>query len=275
MPTTVTPRLRRPAVAGYYYPEDPLVLRESLTRLFPPSTEKIPARAMILPHGSLKQSGRVAAATLGKVRIPARCVILGPSHTNSAMRWELMPNGAYQTPLGAVPVDETLCQTLMECCPFLEADAWAQRGEHAIEVVLPFLQMARPEGFSIVPIVTSSDAEEEFAALAQALAQVITAQEDEVLLIASSDLSRYEEAASGAEKDRHLLEAIVDLNGSALVRQIHSGCAAMCGYGPAACVVMAAAQLGATKGDVVSYTTSVEADGDPHSTVGYAGIIIR
>ena len=232
-------------------------------------------RALILPHGSLRQAGAVTGRAVGGAQLPRRCILLGPSHAGSALRWSVMSRGAYRTPLGDVPIDESLSGAVLECCPFLEADAWNQPGEHTIEVLLPFLQFVRPGELSIISIITSSDTEEEFVELAQALAQLIRVQTEEVLLIASSDLSHYEEASIGAQKDRQLIETILRLDGLAVVRQIHGGLATMCGYGPVACVLMAARQLGATEGRLLGYATSTETGGDPNSAIGYGGILIR
>ena len=271
------PRLRRPAVAGYYYPEDPQELRGELDRLLQVSdhSQRMAARGIIIPHGALRQSGAVAGAVVGRIRVPRCCVIIGPSHTGSAMRWSVLARGGYRTPLGTVAVDEPLCSMLLERCPSLEADPWGQRGEHAIEVVLPFLQSIRPTGLSLVPVVMNSDRTEDAAELAQGLAHLIRIHEEPLLLIGSSDLSHYEDAEAGAEKDRRLIELIVSLDGPGLLRTVQAGGAMMCGGGPVACVLMAAARLGAIRGELISYGTSLAAGGDPHSVVGYAGIIVH
>ena len=189
----------------------------------------------------------------------------------------------------------------------MEADPWGHRGEHAIEVVLPFLQLARPSpvepqararsssidpqggaspssidpqaragpgALSIVPLVMSSDQPEEVAGVAQALEHAIRAQEEDVLLIASSDLSHYEAVESGREKDQRLIELILSKDGPALMREVQGGLAAMCGSGAVACVLMAATRLGATRAELIRYGTSLEAAGDPNSVTGYAGVTI-
>lgn len=275
MGTTVTPRVRRPAVSGYYYPEEPQVLRQVLDRLVPVVAEKLTAYAAIVPHGSLRHSGGVAGAVFGRIRIPRRCVIVGPSHTGTAMRWSLFARGSFRTPLGLVNVDEPLCDTLLESCPFLEADAWGQRGEHAVEVILPFLQYARPEGCVVTPIVTSSARLDELSDCAQALERAVRTLGEPVLLIASSDLSHYEPEAVGAEQDRQLLEAILNLDATGLCRLADAGVTTMCGVGAVASVLMAAVRLGATRAELLGYGTSVAAGRDPNSVVGYGGVIVR
>ena len=269
------PITRRPAVAGYYYPADPETLRQQVDGFIRADGVPAPAHAVIVPHGSYRYSGAIAGQTLARVAIPRRCVILGPSHTGSWMPWSLMGSGAYRTPLGEVPIDESCAEALLARCPFLSPDAWAQRGEHAVEVVLPFLQRLGPRDLSVVPIVMGVLHFEECAQLACALAQVIRLQEEPVLLIASSDLSHYETQPRGAAQDRVLLEAICRLDASTLRHHVEEDSVLMCGAGAVACVLEAAKELGASRAALVRCGTSVDAGGDPNSVVGYAGVIIE
>jgi len=191
------------------------------------------------------------------------------------MPWSLMAGGAYRTPLGDVPVDEACAGALRSRCPFLTPDAWSQHGEHAIEVLLPFLQRLGPPDLAVVPVITGSDDREEFIQLGEALAQVIRMQEEPVLLVASSDLSHYEPAARGAAHDRCVLDAIQRLDVAALIQGVQDDGVLMCGYGAVACVLDAAKRLGANAATLVQYGTSATAGGDPHSTIGYAGLVVR
>jgi len=267
--------IRRPAVSGYFYPSDPSQLRALVDRLTRHDQARVQARGLIVPHGSYRHAGAIAGAAFGRVVIPRRCIVVGPSHTGSWMPWSLMTGGAYRTPLGDVPIDAACAAALRARCPFLEADAWSQRGEHAIEVLLPFLQHLGPRDVSIVPIVTGADRAEEFAQLAQALAQVIRMLEEPVLLIASSDFSHYESQACVVEQDRALLDAVQAMDGAALVRLVQDTRPLMCGYGAVACVLDALRQLGARRANLVRYGTSADAGGDPHSAIGYASVIIE
>ena len=273
--TDPAPRSRRPAVAGYFYPEAPAELADAVDALFDDAAaEPMPARALIVPHGGLAHSGRVAAAAIGAVRVPRRCIILGPSHTGSWMPWSLMINGSYRTPLGEVPVDEPAAQALRERCPFLETDAWAQPGEHSIEAVLPLLQRRGPADLSIVPMILGAADDGQLSRLSEALAQVVRLQEEPVLLIASTDLSHYETTQRGAEQDAAILGAIRTLDGAAVLRCVREQTAVMCGDAVAACVLDAARALGAARARLVRYSTSARTGGDPGSTTGFAGLVI-
>ena len=271
----VVPTIRRPSVAGYFYPSDSGELREAVDRLAPGDAHRIRAHAVIAPHGSFRHSGAIAGAAFARVIVPRRCIVIGPSHTGSWMPWSIMAGGSYRTPLGDVPVDAACAQALSARCAFLETDAWSQRGEHAIEVLLPFLQHLGPRDLSIVPIVTGSDDPDEIVRLATALAQVIRMQEEPVLLVASSDLSHYETLADGAHQDRELLAAAEAMDGEALIRLVQHNRWLMCGYGAVACVLEASKRLGARRSSLVRYGTSAEAGGDPDSAIGYASVVIQ
>ena len=267
--------IRRPAVAGYFYPEDPAALRACVVECAGEAVASEGALAVVVPHGSYRQSGPVAGAAFSRVRIPRRCVILAPSHTPTWLPWSVMVAGVYRTPLGDVPVDAPCAEALRRRCPFLDADAWAQFGEHAVEVQLPFLQRFGPTDLTVVPIVIGSDDCAEFLQLAEALVQVIRMQEEHVLLIASSDLSHYQPAARTEAQDRCLLDAICALEGPTLIQRVREDGIAMCGYGAVATVLSAARGLGAVRGECVAYRTSADAGGDPDAAVGYAGVLIR
>ena len=265
--------VRRPAVAGYYYPADPAALAASIDALAPAALERQPALGAIVPHGSVAAAGRVLAATLGRIALPARCVIIGASHTDTWKPWSLMREGAYLTPLGEVPVDADAARELQAACPFLETDPEAQRGEHAIEVVLPVLQRLGPPELAIVPIITGGDDADEFLALGVALAACLRRWEP-TLLIASTDCSGFEPEAAAREQDEALLSRLAALDAEGLIRRVRDHGVLMCGYGAAAAVVHAARRLGARRAILAGYATSAEAGGDPHAVTGHAGLIV-
>ncbi|MBI4340775.1 MAG: AmmeMemoRadiSam system protein B [Candidatus Omnitrophica bacterium] len=266
--------IRRPAVAGYLYPADPAEAAQAIDRLMDRTAAAAPALAAIVPHGSWAQCGAVIAAALSRMVLPRRCVVIGPSHTGTWMPWSLLEGGWYRTPLGDVPVDRFLADALRRRCPFLEVDAWAQHGEHAIEVVLPFLQRLSPSGLCLVPIISGSDDAEQFFQLGEALAQVVRMAEEPVLLVASSDLSHYEPCAETARQDERLLAAIRALDGAAVLHIVREAGVRMCGYGAVVSVLEAAKRLGAREAHIERYGTSAQTGGDADSAIGYAGVRI-
>ncbi len=83
---------------------------------------------------------------------------------------------------------------------------------------------------------------------------------------------------SQAEADRldHLaIRQILDLNPDGLVDTVIHNQISMCGVLPTAVAIHAAKQLGATRADLVRYTTSADVTRDTDQVVGYAGLVIN
>jgi hypothetical protein len=179
----------------------------------------------------------------------------------------------FETPLGDVPVDEGLSRALLEACPLVAVDHLAHRDEHAVEVELPFIRFLAPHT-RIVPLVLSWDDWESCRTLGQALAQVVRGSHEQVLLLASSDLSHYEPASIAEIKDAQALGAVQKLDGEELLRRCHREGITMCGRAPVATVLAAASALGATRAEVVDYRHSGWVTLDEGSVVGYAGVVI-
>lgn len=268
-------RVRQAAVAGFFYPKSPEALREELGRFTATNASRVRSRGVIVPHASYHYSGSIVGETLSRLAIPRRCVILGPNHTGWGAPWSLMAEGAYATPLGEVPIDESCARALLEGCPLLTADDLAHRGEHAIEVELPFLQCLGPADLTIVPLVIGSEQPDEFDQVAGVLAEWISRTDEPVLLVASSDFTHYEPQTAAAHKDAQVIDAIQALDERGFLQRVRDLHVTMCGYGPVACVLGAARRLGASSAHLIRYATSADAGGDPQSVVGYAGLILN
>lgn len=271
-------RIRKPVVAGLFYPAQPAVLLATVQQLLEaPPAEVASAVAVIVPHSGFQYSGRTAGRTLATVDVPRCCIVLAPNHTgagaaaNAGSAWAV---GAYRTPMADVPVDETLAAALLARCPLLEDDPAAHKTEHGIEVVLPFLVARRPD-VAIVPVIVGWPDWPRTRQLGEALADVVKAAGEPVLLVASSDLSHFEKAAVGREKDDLALEPILRLDGEELLEVTRRHRVAMCGRAPVAAVLHAARLLGAAKGEVLDRGHSGEATEDESAVVGYAGVVIR
>ena len=97
----------------------------------------------------------------------------------------------------------------------------------------------------------------------------------DVLIVASSDMSHYEQAAAAKEKDFKAIRHILNLDPEGLHREIKDSGITMCGYGPTAAMLAACKLLGASKAELIKYTNSGEKSGDYEQVVGYAGIVVR
>jgi AmmeMemoRadiSam system protein B len=263
-------------VAGSFYPDDPHELRELVRScLGSGQFPRTPAPAAIAPHAGLAYSGPCAGAVFARLAIPATVVVLAPNHTGvltapgGASVWA---RGAFQTPLGNAPVAAEFAARLIERCPLAANDTAAHRAEHAVEVEIPFLQVLAP-GAAIVPILLAWDDWDRCRVLADALAGVIGGWPSEVLVLASSDMTHYESAASAARKDRLALAAVERLDGEALLDICRRERVTMCGRAPAAVALETARRLGASRGTVVDYRHSGLVTGDDSRVVSYAGVM--
>jgi MEMO1 family protein len=269
--------LRPPAVAGSFYPAQPARLAALVrTLLGDAPAERRRVRAVVVPHAGLVYSGACAGRVFGGVVIPPIVVVLAPNHTGEvrarggASAWA---HGAFDTPLGRVPVAEEFVAALLARCPLVEHDPAAHEGEHAIEVELPFVQTLAPEA-ALAPLVLAWDDWPSCQELGAALADTVRQTTTPVLLVASSDMTHYEPAAVCQRKDRMALAALERLDGAELLATCRRERITMCGRAPAATVAEAARLLGATRGEVVDYRNSGWVTGDESSVVAYAGMVI-
>ena len=271
------PMLRHPAVAGRFYPGNPDELRAEargyLTQAAP--TNQVPVRAVgcIAPHAGYVYSGHVAGAVFARVEVPRRCIVLCPNHTGVGRALAIMSEGAWQTPLGDVPIDTELAESLKRRFPALQEDSSAHRAEHAAEVELPFLLLRQPE-LRIVPIALGTGQFEILEELGKAVADVIAAQSEPVFTVASSDMNHYESDVVTRGKDHRAIERILTLDPRGLFDVVTQQNISMCGFGPAVAMLTAARQLGAKSAELVKYATSGDISGDRNVVVGYAGIIV-
>jgi AmmeMemoRadiSam system protein B len=267
--------VRHPAVAGRFYPRDGNSLRQEICTYLSQAPEQTPIRALacMVPHAGYMYSGHVAGAVFAALEIPQLCLVMCPNHTGVGRALAITSDGAWETPLGNVPIDSTFAAALKRRNPVLREDSSAHRSEHAAEVELPFLQMRQPE-LKFVAIALGTGRFEVLAELGEAIADVIAAQNAHVLIVASSDMNHYESDAITRVKDHGAIEPILRLDARALYDAVTQQHISMCGFGPAVAMVTAAKKLGATSAELVKYATSGDVSGDRDLVVGYAGIIV-
>ncbi len=266
--------VRRPAVAGRFYPAEPDKLTRSIREFVEPSPERIHAIGIIVPHAGYMYSGHVAGAVYARVDLPQRNIVLCPNHTGLGTPLSIMKNGAWQTPLGEMQIDEELCAALMNADPYLQDDASAHRFEHALEVQLPFMQYLGGSSIRFVPITIGTGNLEQLQELGRAIAKVVHEVNSAALIIASSDMNHYESDAITRVKDRKAIDQVLAMDSEGLYHVVHREKISMCGYGPAVAMLTAAKQLGATKAELVRYATSGDVSLDFDHVVGYAGMLV-
>jgi hypothetical protein len=266
--------IRKPVVAGQFYPASPDQLTEMIRGMVDTKARKEEAIGLISPHAGYIYSGPVAGATISRVRFTDTFVIVGPNHTGHGKLFSIMTKGTWETPLGPVEIDSELAQQILAASRHLEEDYLAHQHEHSIEVQLPFLQYFKKD-IKFVPIVLGYHSGAAYKAIGREIAKAIKASNKKAVILASSDMTHYESQESAEKKDKMAIEAILDLNEDELLRRVEEYDISMCGYAPAASLISAAKELGAAGAELVKYQTSGDTTGDYSAVVGYAGIIIK
>jgi AmmeMemoRadiSam system protein B len=266
--------VREPAVAGRFYPANPETLRQDVISFLSQKRERAPVMGCLVPHAGYVYSGQVAGAVFSTLEIPSRCIVLCPNHTGHGHPLAIMKDGAWRTPLGTLAIDSDLAEALLLAFPALTEDSAAHRSEHAIEVELPFLQVLSPD-LKFVPIAIGTGQLLILEHLGVALARVIEASAEPVLMIASSDMNHYEDDGTTRVKDGKAIDKILALDPPGLYETIMNESISMCGFGPTVAMLTAAKQLGAKSAKVVQYATSGDVSGDRNMVVGYAGIVVQ
>jgi MEMO1 family protein len=268
--------LRLPAVAGRFYPSNPAELTAIIHRLtqIESNTETVPVKACLLPHAGYMYSGAVAGAVFSRIRLPQKILILGVRHFPRGELAAILSSGAWRTPLGDVPIDESLAWALRAACPLLREDSVAHSQEHSLEVHLPFLQVLAP-GFAFVPVALGTVRFEDLVSVGEAVGRVLAESQEEILLLTTSDLNHYEDDATTRVKDRKAIERLLELDAQGLYDTCRNERISMCGLGPAVAMLTALRVIGVTDAGLVRYATSADVSGDLSAVVCYAGMIFK
>jgi AmmeMemoRadiSam system protein B len=200
-------------------------------------------------------------------------VVLAPNHTGRGARAAVWAKGAFALPGDSVPIDEELCELLLKSGAGFEPDHEAHRYEHALEVELPFVRARRPDAV-ITPVILGGVDGAECVALGEALADAVEQVGEEVLVVASSDMSHYLPDDVTRKIDRRAIAPILACDPQRLYDVVEGESISMCGILPATTMLAYARARGASRGTLVAYGTSADASGDTDRVVGYAAIAV-
>ncbi len=224
---------RMPAVAGNYYPDNPVVLRNMVQQMLSSGSELISnntsidlaeqPKVLVVPHAGYIYSGAVAAAAYQALKPWAnsisRVILLGPSHRVLLRGIDLVDDREWQgfeTPLGKVEFDREGIEKLDQSVA-LTRDNQPHYFEHSLEVQLPFLQCILKD-FKILPILIGQTEPEQVAKLLE-----VFWQDKESLIVISSDMSHFHDYASAQHLDALTNKKILHLD-SDLKDQQACGC---------------------------------------------------
>lgn len=267
--------IRHPAVAGMFYEGTSERLRRQIASLVaaePEPERKTKFRGAVVPHAGLVYSGHVAAALYKSAELPKRFIILCPNHTGAGHFAAINREGAWRTPLGDLAIDTVLADALMARAPVLEDDARAHAREHSLEVQLPFLQELAGD-CTFVPICLGARRFELARDVGLAIADVMKTNDD-VMLLASSDLNHYEDQATTLRKDQLAIDAILARDPERLWTVAEQQGVSMCGFIPTTAMLVAMNALGAADVRLVKHATSGDISGDYQRVVGYASVAV-
>ena len=219
--STMRPTVRPPAVAGAFYPADPVRLAADVRGYLagaPPVDLDFLPRILIVPHAGYVYSGAVAATgyqLLEAMDHIRRIVMFGPSHYVWFTGLALPEAELLETPLGAVAVDEDAAAQVAGN-PLVTKSTEAHEREHSLEVQLPFLQVVAAE----IPVVPFLTGDIHPVGAADAVESIL---DHETLLLVSSDLSHYHDSTTARRLDAETAASIERLDPGALTRESACG----------------------------------------------------
>lgn len=267
MRSDVHARIRPPAVAGLFYPGEPMELRDAVSDYLaqsPAVAAEPRPKALIVPHAGYIYSGGIAAAAYSQIAHRRseirRVVLIGPSHRVYLQGMAVPTAEAFRTPLGVVPIDRELKARVLAHSQVIEADE-PHANEHCLEVQLPFLQ-ALLDDFALLPVALGSVSP---ATVASMLGEVWGG--DETLVLVSSDLSHYLPYDAARELDSMTINAILHFD-TQLTGEQACGCTGINGLS------YLARQRGLSIAEIAR-CNSGDTAGDRHRVVGYGSFVLH
>ncbi|MBL6913625.1 MAG: AmmeMemoRadiSam system protein B [Puniceicoccaceae bacterium] len=258
--------IRNPAVAGLFYPDDRDELASTVDSFLLDAVGSVTApKAIIAPHAGYQYSGPIAGSAFASVKPIAdrinRVVLLGPSHRIAFTGLAVSSADAFQTPLGAIPLDRAAIDQVLPMEQVIELNQ-AHTLEHSLEVELPFLQVVLGK-FTLVPLVVGDASFQEVAEVIDALWGG-----DETLIVVSSDLSHYLEYRQAQALDAKTRRAIETLQPEAIKPE------QACGRIPIGGLLLSARKHGRHV-TTLDMRSSGDTAGSKHKVVGYGAYAVH
>ncbi len=266
--------IRESIAAGSFYPGNPDVLRRQINDfLLNVKSEGIRnIKSIICPHAGYIYSGQVAACSYKQIKGETfdSIFIIAPSHSEYFDFISIFNGDAYRTPLGPVYVDKERSRILADENPRIELSKYGHRSEHSLEVQLPFLQVLF-ENIKIVPIVMGQQNSQNIKELGSAIGKLF--KNDNILIIASTDLSHYYPYDTALVLDGKIKDLVTNFNSEDIMSGFLNNDLEMCGGGPVISAMIASKDLGADSSRILSYKNSGDVTGDRSAVVGYLSAV--
>jgi AmmeMemoRadiSam system protein B len=265
-------KIRQPAVAGTFYPDNPDILSRDLQKCFKQAPKQnIPGEliGLISPHAGYIYSGGVAAYAYKLLEGSdiKTVIVLAPSHRYRFKGASLYDKGPYLTPLNKITVDQELAAGIRARSDVIGFYEDAHLDEHSLEVQLPFLQHVLGD-FHLVPILLGHPNNLEiYREIAEAIAEEVKGKK--VILVASSDLSHFHPYNEAVALDNIVGDYVKAYDPEGLNRALAEGACEACGSGAIITAMLAARSLGANQATILHYANSGDVSLDQSSVVGY------
>ncbi len=269
-------KIRKPAVAGLFYPEDANELKNLITSLLEenkPTKHYNSIVGIVSPHAGYIYSGQNAAVAYNVLKDNSNfetAIILSPSHQEYFKGSCIYDGDAYETPLGIIPIDKVLSKQIVDNCETVYFGIEGHKGEHALEVQLPFLQVIS-DNISIVPIVIGDQNVQYLQELSNILSEIV---DDKTIIIASSDLSHFHSKEKAAKFDNIIVDRINNFEYPELYNDLANGNCEACGGGGIVALLETANIIGSNNAEVLSHTDSGDVSNDNSSVVGYLSAVV-
>lgn len=276
--------IRKPAVAGQFYPADPEKLKKEIAELSKSSVRKIHSNvcAIISPHAGYVFSGGVAASAFNQAEKSYKKVfVIGTSHRVSFNGASLFTEGDFLMPYGKENIDYEVARSLAESHPGLfTPDSSPHLYEHSLEVQLPFIYHRLSPGYSIVPVIIATQRAETCKSIAEALIPWFT---PENLFVISTDFSHYPASQEAKRSDTIVKDAIISNDPEEFLQtlknikqeKIPGLSTPICGWSSVLTLLYLTCGMDGLKYDAVDYINSGDVPyyGDKERVVGYWAIV--
>lgn len=292
--------MRKPIVAGSFYPADKEELEEEIKKAFlgnlgpkgMPKKGKNKIYGVISPHAGYLYSGQASAhayKAIAEAEQAETFVIFGTNHTGYAESNFALSSEDFETPLGIVKNDKEFLNLLLKegtkgkrfSVGETQGDKIAHQQEHSIEVQLPFLQFIFKK-FKIVPIICQIQGYENYKDFANLIMKTAKKLKRKICIIASSDFTHYGFSYGFVPFSTNIKENLYSLDKKAIdliikfkTREfLNYVCrTTICGAGAIAACIEVCKQFGSKKAELLKYYTSGDITGEYGSAVGYASVI--
>jgi len=272
--------IREPVVAGQFYPDGKEDLEKMIKYCYEhkygPGNQPIESSkkifGIICPHAGYVYSGPTACHSYKSIssQNPELVIIIGPNHFGIGRNAATMIDAKWQTPLGMVQVDSEATQEIAKKSKIIEIDNYSHSQDHSLEVQIPMLQSILSKEFQILPIILLAQDLETARDVGYAVSEI--AKKKNSIIVGSSDFTHYEENSFAHLQDKALIEPILGMDVERFYHVLKEKRVTACGFGAIASTIIACKNLGATKGELLSYATSGDVSGNAESVVGYGAI---